>query len=41
MKLPTVEVRFQDIHIETEVYAETSRNLPSLSNVFYNAFDVS
>ncbi|BDA40539.1 Pleiotropic drug resistance protein 1 [Coccomyxa sp. Obi] len=30
--LPTVEVRVEDLHIETEVYAETDRQLPSLYN---------
>ena len=30
--LPSVEVRFEGLHIETEVYAETSRQLPSLFN---------
>jgi hypothetical protein len=30
--LPSVEVRFEGLHIETEVYAETGRQLPSLFN---------
>lgn len=40
LELPTVEVRFEDLHIETEVYAETSRQLPSLLNAVRGIFEV-
>ena len=39
--LPTVEVRFENLHIETEVYAETSRQLPSLWNAVRSSVEVS
>ena len=39
LALPTVEVRFEDLHIETEVYAETSRQLPSLPNAVRGIFE--
>ena len=36
-----MEVRFENLHIETEVYAETSRQLPSLWNVVRSSVEVS
>ena len=36
-----MEVRFESLHIETEVYAETSRQLPSLWNAVRSSVEVS
>lgn len=36
-----MEVRFENLHIETEVYAETSRQLPSLWNAVRSSVEVS
>ena len=41
LELPTVEVRFENLHIETEVYAETARQLPSLWNAARSSIEVS
>lgn len=41
LELPIVEVRFENLHIETEVYAETSRQLPSLWNAVRSSVEVS
>ena len=41
LELPGVEVRFEDLHIETEAYAETGRQLPSLFNAVRSAVEVS
>ena len=38
---PSVEVRFQNLHAETEVYLDLSRNLPGFDNAIRNAIDVS
>lgn len=35
-----MEVRFENLHIETEVYAETSRQLPSLWNAVRASVEV-
>ncbi len=40
LELPGVEVRFEDLHIETEAYAETGRQLPSLFNAVRSAVEV-
>jgi hypothetical protein len=40
LDLPTVEVRVEDLHIETEVYAETGRQLPSLFNALRSFVEV-
>lgn len=40
LDLPTVEVRVEDLHIETEVYAETDRQLPSLLNAMRSGLEV-
>eukprot|EP00891_Asterochloris_glomerata_P005114 jgi/Astpho2/5114/Aster-06326 len=34
MQVPAVEVRFEGLHIDTEVYAETGRNLPTILNAY-------
>ncbi len=39
--LPKVEVRVEDLHIETEVYAETDRQLPSLFNAVRSSVEAS
>ncbi|KAK9916362.1 hypothetical protein WJX75_001804 [Coccomyxa subellipsoidea] len=39
LDLPTVEVRVEDLHIETEVYAETDRQLPSLLNAMRSGLE--
>ena len=38
---PTVEVRFQDLTVQTSVYAELSRNLPSVMGFYRECMDVS
>ena len=35
-----MEVRFENLHIETEAYAETSRQLPSLWNAARASIEV-
>lgn len=40
LELPTVEVRFEGVQVETEVFRETSRNLPSLYNTLRNSVEV-
>lgn len=35
-----MEVRVEDLHIETEVYAETDRQLPSLYNAVRSGLEV-
>ena len=35
-----MEVRFENLHVETEVYAETSRQLPSLWNAVRASVEV-
>jgi hypothetical protein len=35
-----VEIRVEDLHIETEVYAETGRQLPSLFNAVRSLVEV-
>lgn len=39
--MPKVEVRVEDLHIETEVYAETDRQLPSLFNAVRSSVEAS
>ncbi|KAK9836331.1 hypothetical protein WJX81_006307 [Elliptochloris bilobata] len=39
LELPTVEVRFEGVQVETEVFRETSRNLPSLYNTLRNSVE--
>ncbi len=38
---PGIEVRFQDIFIETSVYTNVSRNLPSILNAYRGFLEVS
>ena len=38
---PGIEVRFKDIFIETSVYTNVSRNLPSILNAYRGAVEVS
>ncbi len=40
IKPPGIEVRFQDIFIETSVYTNVSRNLPSILNAYRGFFEV-
>ena len=35
-----MEVRFEGVQVETEVFRETSRNLPSLYNTLRNSVEV-
>ena len=37
---PNVEVRFQNLHAETEVYVDLSRNLPGMGNAVRNGIEV-
>ena len=39
--MPTVEVRFQDLHAETTVFADLSRNLPSIFRSIRDPMEVS
>ena len=41
IKPPGIEVRFKDIFIETSVYTNVSRNLPSVFNAYRGAVEVS
>ena len=40
IKPPGIEVRFKDIFIETSVYTNVSRNLPSILNAYRGAVEV-
>ena len=40
IKPPGIEVRFQDIYIETSVFTNVSRNLPSILNAYRGFFEV-
>ena len=40
MRPPTVEVRFQDLTVQTSVYAELSRNLPSVMGFYRECMEV-
>jgi len=40
MVLPTVEVRFKDLYIETALYTDTERNLPTILNSYRSALEV-
>ena len=40
LRRPSVEVRFKNLNVETEVYADLSRNLPSILNAYREAFEV-
>ena len=40
MEQPSVELRFQNLHIETSLYSESGRNLPTIFNAYRNAFEV-
>jgi hypothetical protein len=39
LDLPSVEVRFEDLHIETSVYAESGRNVPNVLNAYRDIFE--
>ena len=39
MELPSVEVRFENLHVET-LYSESGRNLPTIFNAYCSAFEV-
>lgn len=41
IELPTVEVRFENIHIETSLYTDTERNLPTILNSYRAGLEVS
>lgn len=40
MVLPSVEVRFKDLYIETSLYIDTQRNLPTILNAYRGALEV-
>ena len=40
IELPTVEIRFENIHIETALYTDTGRNLPTILNSYRAALEV-
>lgn len=40
MELPTVEVRFENLYIETSLYTDTERNLPTILNAYRGALEV-
>ena len=40
MELPSVEVRFKDLHIDTPLYSESGRNLPTIFNAYRDALEV-
>lgn len=37
---PNVEVRFENLHAETEVFIDLSRNLPGFTNAIRNGVEV-
>ncbi|KAK9820341.1 hypothetical protein WJX72_009201 [[Myrmecia] bisecta] len=37
--IPSVEVRFENLHVETSVYASTARNLPTILNSYRNVVE--
>lgn len=39
LDLPSVEVRFEDLHIETSVYTESGRNVPNVLNAYRDIFE--
>ena len=39
-EMPTVEVRFENLNIEAETYAETGRNLPTILNTYRSVLEV-
>ena len=39
LDLPSVEVRFEDLHIETSVFAESGRNVPNVLNAYRDIFE--
>lgn len=41
IKPPGIEVRFKDVFIETSVYTNVSRNLPSILNAYRGVVEVS
>ena len=41
MEQPSVELRFQNLHIETSLYSDSGRNLPTVFNAYRNVFEVS
>lgn len=40
IELPAVEVRFQNLHVETSFYTESGRNLPTICNAYRAALEV-
>ena len=40
VRRPSVEVRFHNLHAETEVYIDLSRNLPGMANAIRNGIEV-
>ena len=40
IELPAVEVRFQNLHVETSHYTESGRNLPTILNAYRGALEV-
>ena len=40
MRPPSVEVRFKDLYVETQVYADLSRNLPSVIGFYRESIEV-
>ena len=39
LDLPSVEVRFEDLHIETSVFAASGRNVPNVLNAYRDIFE--
>lgn len=37
---PTVEVRCQNVHVEADVFADHTRNLPSIINAYRDVIEV-
>ena len=40
LRLPAAEVRFRDLYVETQVYADLSRNLPSVIGFYRECIEV-
>ena len=40
MRAPSAEVRFKDLYVQTEVYADLSRNLPSVLGFYRECIEV-
>lgn len=40
LRQPSAEVRFRDLYVETQVYADLSRNLPSVIGFYRQCIEV-